>query len=80
MSPRPTWRAERLSRSQFIREYCPGSINVADPLSKHPCFSANIVSATIVTAELAQLSLSSKTKADTAVENDEAAAEDDTHP
>ena len=44
---------------------------VADPLSRHRSFSA-----TIVTAELAQLSLCSVTDADTIAENDEAAATD----
>ena len=68
--------AERLSRFQFFWEYRPGRINIADPISRHPSFSANMVSAIIITAELAQLSLCSVTDADTVTENDEAAAAD----
>ena len=76
LSPRQTRWAERLSRFQFCWEYRPGRINVADPLSRHPSFSANMVSATIATAELAQLSLSSVTDADIVAENDAAATAD----
>ena len=76
LSPRQTRWAERLSRFQFCWKYRPGRINVADPLSRHPSFSANMVSATIATAELAQLSLSSVTDADIVAENDAAATAD----
>ena len=76
LSPRQARWAERLSRFQFFWEYRPGRINVADPLSRRPSFSADMVSATIITAELAQLSLCSVTDADTIAENDEAAAAD----
>ena len=55
-APRQTRWAERLSRFQFFWEYRPGRINVADLLSRHPSFSANMISAIIITAELAQLS------------------------
>lgn len=57
-------------------EYRPGRVNVADPLSRHPSFSANVIIAGAVTAELAQLSLCSVTDADTRAENAEAAAAD----
>ena len=73
LSPRQTRWAERLSRFQFCWEYRPGRVNVADPLSRHPSFSANMVCATIATVELAQLSLSSVTDADIVAENDAAA-------
>ena len=61
---------------QFFWGYHPGRVNVADPLSRHPSFSTNMVSATIITAELAQLSLSSVTDFDTVAEDDEVAAAD----
>ena len=73
LSARQTRWAERLSRFQFLWEYCPGRINVADSLSRHPSFSANMISATVITA---QLSLCSVTDADTIAENDEAVAAD----
>ena len=57
LSPRQTRWAERLSRFQFMWEYRPGRVNVADPLSRHPSFSANVVMGSAVTTELAQLSL-----------------------
>ena len=78
LSPRHSRWGERLSCFQFCWEYRPGRINVADPLSRHPCFSANMISATIATTELAQLSLSSLcvTDADIVAENDEAATAD----
>ena len=57
-------------------EYRPGRVNVADPLSRHPSLSANVVMAGAVTAELAQLTLCSVTDTDTRAENDEAAATD----
>ena len=40
LSPRQTRWAERLSRFQFTWEYRPGRVNVADPLSRHPSFTA----------------------------------------
>ena len=40
LSPRQTCWAERLSRFQFTWEYRPGRVNVADPLSRHPSFTA----------------------------------------
>ena len=70
LSPRQTRWAERLSRFQFIWEYRPGRVNVADPLSRHPSFSANTVYVTAVTADLAHLSLTAITDADMQVEND----------
>ena len=73
LSPRQTRWAKRLSCFQFFWEYRPGRINVADPLSRHPSFSANMISATIITA---QLSLCSVTDTNTIAENDEAAAAD----
>ena len=74
LSPRQIRWAERLSSFKLVWEYCPGRVNVADPLSRHPSFSANVIMADAVTAELAQLSLCSVTDADTRAENDEAAA------
>ena len=76
LSTRQTRWAERLSRCNFVWEYRPGRVNVADPLSRHPSFSANVIMAGAVTAELAQLSLCSVTDADTRADNDEAAAAD----
>ena len=40
LSPRQIRWAERLSRFQFTWEYRPGRVNVADPLSRHPSFTA----------------------------------------
>ena len=74
LSTRQNRWAERLSRIQLFWECRPGGMNVADLLSRHPSFSANMISATIITPELAQLSLCFVTGADIVAENDEAAA------
>lgn len=39
-SPRQARWSERPSRFQFTWEYRPGRVNVADPLSRHPSFTA----------------------------------------
>ncbi len=43
LSPRQARWAERLSRFQFTWEYRPGRVNIADPLSRHPTFTAMMV-------------------------------------
>ena len=52
LSPRQTRWAERLSRFKLVWEYCPGRVNVADPLSRHPLFSAENDEAAAADAEM----------------------------
>ncbi len=56
MSPRQARWAEKLSRFSFMWEYRPGRVNVADPLSRHPTFTANSIFLA-VTADSAQHAL-----------------------
>ena len=47
LTPRQARWAERLAPYSFNWQYRPGRKNVADPLSRHPTFSANLILAAI---------------------------------